>query len=79
MVDLVARIVREGRRALLLQQKKFSLAKYNIQAKTQMGQNPDAFEDALLMTINHKSINLLDFEHNRETDLFLMDVNSDRS
>lgn len=79
MADLLARLVREGRRVVLLQQKKLSLAKYNFKVKTQMGQNPDAFQDAVLMSIRHKSMNLLDFENNREKDLYLMDVNSDRS
>ena len=31
------------------------------------------------MTVDHKSLNLLDFSRNREKDLFLCDVNSDRT
>ena len=53
--------------------------RYNIAAKTQMGKNPDALKDAFQMQTNHKSLNLLDFERNGERDLFLLDVNSDRS
>lgn len=79
MTDLFARTVKEGRRLFLLQKKRLSLAKYNFEAKSQMGRNADAMQDAMLMTINHKSLNLLDFEKNREKDLFMMDVNSDRS
>ena len=31
------------------------------------------------MQVREKSLNLLDFERNREMDLFMLDVNSDRS
>ena len=31
------------------------------------------------MQVNHRSLNLLDFERNRETDLFLLDIDSDRT
>jgi len=31
------------------------------------------------MQVSHKSLNLLDFAHNREKDLFLLDINSDRT
>jgi len=31
------------------------------------------------MQVSHKSLNLLDFARNREKDLFLLDVNSDRT
>ena len=31
------------------------------------------------MTVSHKSLNLLDFARNRDKDLFLLDVNSDRT
>ena len=44
-----------------------------------MGRNPNAMQDSMLMQVNHRSINLLDFERNKEKDLFMVDVNSDRS
>ena len=44
-----------------------------------MGRNPNAMQDSMHMQVNHRSINLLDFERNQEKDLFLVDVNSDRS
>ena len=44
-----------------------------------MGRNPDAGIDTMQMQVREKSLNLLDFERNRELDLFMIDVNSDRS
>ena len=44
-----------------------------------MGRNPDAGIDTMHMQVREKSLNLLDFERNREVDLFMIDVNSDRS
>ena len=79
MAELLQKLVREGRRAILLQQKRLNLFRYNIAVKSQMGRNPDALQDAMQMQVNHKSMNLLDFERNREKDLFMLDVNSDRS
>lgn len=43
--------------------------KYNMEAKTQMGRNPNAMQDSMHMQVNHRSINLLDFERNQEKDL----------
>ena len=44
-----------------------------------MGRNPDAGIETMHMQVREKSLNLLDFERNREVDLFMIDVNSDRS
>lgn len=79
MAELFSKVVRESRRLFMISRKKLSLYKYNLQIKTQMGKNPDAFQDALRMTVSHKSLNLLDFARNRDKDLFLLDVNSDRT
>ena len=34
-----------------------------------MGRNPNAMQDSMHMQVNHRSINLLDFERNQEKDL----------
>ena len=44
-----------------------------------MGMTQDALQEAYMSQVSHKSLNLLDFERNKEKDLFLLDVNSDRS
>ena len=44
-----------------------------------MGVSAEAFHEAVKMVARHKSLNLLDFERNREKDLFLLDVHSDRT
>ena len=43
------------------------------------GLEGNAIQDAVLMQVGLKSLNLLDFERNRERDLFLCDINSDRT
>jgi len=63
----------------MITRKRMNLFRYNMAVKTQMGRNPDALLDAFKMQTTHKSLNLLDFERNGESDLFLLDVNSDRS
>ena len=79
MVEMMAKVVREGRRAYMLTKKRLNLTRYTWAAKTQLGQNPDFLQDAMRMQVKHKSLNLLDFERNREMDLFMLDVSSDRS
>ena len=44
-----------------------------------MGKNPNAMIDYFHMQVNHRSLNLLDFQRNNVKDLFLLDVYSDRS
>ena len=80
MTDFLAKIIREGRRTWLLHKKRMNLRWYELQVKTQqMGKNPDAGIEVMNMQVREKSLNLLDFERNREKDLFMLDVNSDRS
>ena len=55
------------------------LRRYEFNLKTQGGKNPNAGIDTMNMQVLEKSLNLLDFERNREKDLFMLDVNSDRS
>lgn len=63
----------------MITKKRLNLNMYSMSVKSQMGQNPNFLQDAMMMTVKQKSLNLLDFERNREKDLFMLDVNSDRS
>lgn len=79
MAHFITELVKETRRSLLNQRKRMSLAWYEFTVKTQMGRNPDAAIDSYKMQVMQRSLNLLDFERNREKDLFMVDVSSDRS
>ena len=74
MAEYISTFVRDTRRALLRYRKKLDLKQYDFKVKTQMG----AIE-TMNMQQRQRSLNLLDFERNREKDLFMIDVNSDRS
>ena len=79
MTDFFSRFIRDGRRSYLNYRKRFNLRWYEFKVKTQMGRNPDAGIETMHMQVREKSLNLLDFDRNREVDLFMLDVNSDRS
>ena len=53
--------------------------KYRMKMRLGRGLSHEAIHDAILMQVGIKSLNLLDFERNREKDLFLCDINSDRT
>ena len=43
------------------------------------GLSGESLQESVLLQVGIKSLNLLDFERNREKDLFLCDINSDRT
>ena len=43
------------------------------------GLSGETLQESILLQVGIKSLNLLDFERNREKDLFLCDINSDRT
>ena len=53
--------------------------KYKMKMRLGRGLSGEAIQDSVLMQVGNKSLNLLDFERNREKDLFLCDISSDRT
>ena len=53
--------------------------KYKVKMKVGRGLSSEALQESILLQVGIKSLNLLDFERNREKDLFLCDINSDRT
>lgn len=64
------------RRAGILMKKRFQLFQYNFGLKLKSGQSYDIARDSE-MNNQHRSLNLLDFNNNRDRDLFMIDVYSD--
>ena len=78
-MDIAFRVAKELRRAKILTQKRISYFKYNVQLKRERRDTYNLGMDVNMFEMQQRSVNVLDFDTNRDKDLYLLDIYSDRT
>lgn len=78
-MDFSIRFFKSFRRAAILARKRLDYFHYNVKLKQKRGSVYDPVADVYMMQNQQRSMNLLDFNANRDKDLFLIDINSDQT